>query len=281
MRPSLGFIENARVLDTVAKPASALASKLFPDGAVKDAASGRWLGHPVHPLLTDLTIGFWTGSLVLDLTGGRQRRKVAERLIALGILSAVPTALTGLSDWSDTVGPQKRVGIVHAIGNNTALMLYARSYVARKRGKHLQGMVFSTLAAGAMAGSGYLGGHLAYRMGVGVDQTLFDDVPQDWTAVLPETELPAGVPKVVQAGQARVLLYRSGPDICAIADRCSHRGGPLHQGEIDAGLLAVTCPWHASRFSLKTGEVLKGPATAPQPCYDSRITAGKVEIKLH
>lgn len=276
----LDFIENARVLDAVARPGSALVSRLFRDARVKDAASGRRLGHPVHPLLTDLPTGFWTGSLLLDVTGGRKGRKAAERLIALGILSAVPTALTGLSDWADTAGPAKRVGIVHAIGNGTALVLYARSYLARKRGRHLQGMAFSTLAAAAMGASGYLGGHLAYRMGIGVDQTLFDDVPREWTAVLSEAELPAGVPKVVQAGQATVLVYRTGQEVCAIADRCSHRGGPLHEGEIDTGRLTVTCPWHASQFSLRTGEVLKGPATAPQPCYDSRITAGQVEIKL-
>ncbi|MDQ4149496.1 MAG: Rieske 2Fe-2S domain-containing protein [Actinomycetota bacterium] len=272
-------IEEASSLDSPSDAIAASASKLLPPGPVKDALSGRWLGHPLHPLLTDIPIGFWSGSLLLDLVGGKQRRKAADTLLGMGILAALPTAVSGLSDWVDTFGDERRVGFVHALANSVALTLYTASYLARKNGRRGRGVLLSLGGAAAMSAGGYLGGHLSYRLGVGVNHTRFGHPAEDWTAVMPAADLAERTPSLVETGDVKVLVYKNGPQMCAIADNCSHRGGPLHEGEVDHASRIVTCPWHASQFSLVTGEIVRGPATAPQPAYDVRITGDNVEVR--
>ena len=132
---------------------------------------------------------------------------------------------------------------------------------------------------GVMTVAGYLGGHLSYALGVGVNNTFWQHPPQDWTPVLDEDDLPEGEPVNVQANGATVLLYRSGGRISAIGSRCSHAGGPLHEGTIDSATGCVTCPWHQSVFRLDGGAVVHGPATVPEPAYDARIEGGKIEVR--
>jgi nitrite reductase/ring-hydroxylating ferredoxin subunit/uncharacterized membrane protein len=274
----LSDLEESKILDKVAIPGTKAASKLVPKGPVKDALTGKWLGHPVHPLLTDVAIGFWTAGAVLDLLG-HKHEKSAEVLTGLGILSAVPTALAGVADWVDTIGAERRVGLVHALGNTAALAAFTSSYFARRNGDTSKGKVLCAVGSGFLGFSGYLGGHLAYRMGSGVDRTAFDHKPQEWTPVLTDEELLEDSPVVVQAGDADVLLYRNSGTVCAIHNVCSHRGGPLNEGRIDSESRTVTCPWHASEFDLCTGEVVHGPASAPQPRFEARVNGGKVELR--
>ncbi|MDX3772479.1 MULTISPECIES: Rieske (2Fe-2S) protein, partial [unclassified Streptomyces] len=59
---------------------------------------------------------------------------------------------------------------------------------------------------------------------------------------------------------------------------CSHMGGPLSQGAIEDG--CVRCPWHGSVFRLQDGWNVRGPATAAQPVFETRITGGHVEARL-
>jgi nitrite reductase/ring-hydroxylating ferredoxin subunit len=114
---------------------------------------------------------------------------------------------------------------------------------------------------------------------VGVDHTFDHEGPEDWTDVVGSGALAEGEPAVARAGDDDVLLVRRGAEIDAIADRCSHLGGPLHEGEVADG--CVTCPWHASTFRLADGEVVHGPANAPQPRYDTREVDGRVELRRH
>src|SRR5438876_6635392 len=114
-------------LDTVAKPAAQAVANALPQGPVKDALSGTWLGHPLHPLLTDIPIGSFTSATILDLLGGRRGRAAADLLLAIGIVSSVPTAAAGLSDWSDTYGEETRIGLVHAAANVVGLGFYSAS----------------------------------------------------------------------------------------------------------------------------------------------------------
>lgn len=271
-------LEEAKALDKVAIPATDALSKVIPTGPAKDALTGKWLGHPLHPLLTDVAIGFWTAAGVLDLLGERHE-KSAEVMTGLGILSAVPTALAGLADWVDTIGEERRVGLVHALGNTAALTAFTSSYFSRRNGDTTTGKLLAALGLGLMGASGYLGGHLAYRMGSGVDRTAFDHKPQDWTSVLADEDLLEDAPQVVQAGDTDVLLYRNSGTVCAIHNVCTHRGGPLNEGSIDSKARTVICPWHASEFDLCTGEVIHGPASAPQPRFETRVHGGKIEIK--
>lgn len=278
MSKAIHAIEQAAFIDPAAKRVAAAAARLYP-GGTKDLASGTRLGHPAHPVLTDLPVGFWTGATVLDLLGGRRSAGAADKLVLAGLLSALPTAWTGLSDWSDTTGRQMRVGAVHAAGNIAGMALYGASWLARKRGHRATGIRLAMMGAATMACSGYLGGHLAFRLGVGVDQTVFDDPPSGWTSVMAEQDLLEGSPEAARVNGIDLVLYRSSSEIFALADRCSHRGGPLHLGKVDHLACAIICPWHASKFSLETGEVLQGPATAPQPVYQTRVEAGNIQVR--
>lgn len=271
-------LEEAKALDKVAIPATDALSKVIPKGPAKDALTGKWLGHPLHPPLTDVAIGFWTAGAVLDLFGERHE-KSAEVMTGLGILSALPTALAGLGDWVDTIGAERRVGLIHALGNTAALTAFTSSYFSRRRGDTTTGKMLAALGSGFLGASGYLGGHLAYRMGSGVDRTAFDHKPQDWTPVLADEDLLEDAPQVVHTGDTDVLLYRNSGTVCAIHNVCTHRGGPLNEGSIDSAARTVTCPWHASEFDLCTGEVIHGPASAPQPRFETRVHGGKIEVK--
>lgn len=278
MTDPIKAIEGAAFLDETAEKVAGAASKLYP-GPMKDLASGTALGHPVHPALVGIPAGFWTSASLIDLVGGKKGRKVADRLILAGLVTAIPTAWTGLSDWSDTRGEQMRVGAVHALGNIAGVLLYSASYLARKRSHRGKGVGLAMMGAAAVGGSGYLGGHLAYRLGVGVDQTVFEKGPEEWTSVMPEDSVPEGAPAAAMVDGLAVLIYRSSGEVFAIADRCTHRGAPLHEGKVDQVDCTVICPWHASKFSLETGEILNGPATAPQPVYQVRIEGNQIQVR--
>ena len=271
-------IERSNSAEKLGKKVSLAFSSVVRPGTAKDLLSGTWMGHPAHPMLTDVPIGAWMSSLALDLAGGVQARTAADTLVGLGVLSAVPTAITGLNDLADLVNKEERaVGFVHVIGNVGALALYAASYAARKLDHRTGAVALSMLGAACVAASGFLGGHLSYRRGIGVAQTAFQPRVAEWTAVLDDDSLPEGSPRRVSVSGTDVLLYRSADGICALANRCSHRGGPLHKGRVT--LTEVRCPWHHSTFRLEDGLVLQGPATAPQPTYDVRVVEGRIEIR--
>jgi hypothetical protein len=142
-------IEGLQQLDGTAKALKSLVDRYVPERSeLKDFLSGTWLGHPLHPVLTDVVLGTWTSSFLLDLIPGRKTRKASDRLVDIGILAALPTALAGLSDWTDTGGGRRRVGLVHASANAVALYLYVSSSVARKRGRRLRGWWLSAAGYG-------------------------------------------------------------------------------------------------------------------------------------
>ena len=266
-------------LDAPAKRVAGVVRSVLPGGPVKDALSGTFLGHPLHPLLTDVPIGSWTSAVMLDWIGGSESRTAARRLVAAGILAALPTAAAGYSDWADTEMSSdtvRRTGLVHAAANIAALGMFTASYLARRRGRG--GRLLALTGAGAMAAGGHLGGHLSFVEGVGVNQTVFEKHPEDWTPTVSEDDLSEGRPACARAGDVDVLIVRDGEGIHALDNRCTHRGGPLHEGEVADG--CVSCPWHGSRFRLADGSIVQGPATSPQPLYETRVNDGRVEVRL-
>jgi uncharacterized membrane protein len=131
------------------------------DDRVAAFLGGRWLGHALHPLLTDLPIGSWTSASLLDVVGGRAARPAARRLIAFGVATAVPTALAGLVDWRSATPEERRVGVIHAGVNASAVVLYGLSLVSRRQGHHARGVLWAAAGGLVATGGGYLGGHLA------------------------------------------------------------------------------------------------------------------------
>lgn len=123
------------------------------------------LGHSWHPTLSDLPLGSWTSASLLDLLGGTESRRGATVLVGIGLASAVPTALTGFADWTTLDERQRRIGLVHALGNDVALLLFTRSLLARTRGDHGRGVRLALLGNAFTAGAGYLGGYLALSRG--------------------------------------------------------------------------------------------------------------------
>src|SRR4051794_7073841 len=244
IRLDVDRLDHAAVLDKPVDAVRGVATAAIPEGPLRDTLNGVWLGHPLHPLLTDIPIGFWTGSFVLDFLGGRRGRAASDRLLLLGILSAVPTTAAGLADWIDLDRTEQRTGVVHAAANAVGVVLYAASYIARKRGRRLRGVGLSIAGATAMSVGGYLGGHLVYRRGAGVSRNAFDHVPDDWTPVLSDADLPEGELRQAKLGDIEVVLYRRGGAVYALADVCSHVGGPLHEGDVrdPAGTPCVVCP---------------------------------------
>ncbi|MDQ3763098.1 MAG: Rieske 2Fe-2S domain-containing protein [Actinomycetota bacterium] len=270
-------IERFAALDKVAKPVRGLVGRVVRPRWLRNLLSGTNLGHPVHPVLTDVPIGAWSMSTLLDTIGGVSAEPAADLLVGAGILSAIPTAMTGLNDWSDTIGGETRVGAVHAGANVAALGLYAASLVARRSGRRGVGKALGLAGFGVLMVGGYLGGHLSFGRAVNVNHTSFEHRPGEWTPVLADADLGEGKLCRVSANGASVLVVRYHGQLYALANTCSHAGGPLDQGELVDG--CVVCPWHASTFRLTDGKIVRGPASTPQPAYQTQVRDGKIEVR--
>ncbi|MFB4304596.1 Rieske 2Fe-2S domain-containing protein [Actinomadura sp. GTD37] len=271
-------LERAEPLDKAAKPLSKLVQRAVQPRFVRNMLSGTNLGHPLHPALTDVTIGAWSMATLLDAVGGCEAEPAADLLVKTGVIAAVPTALTGMNDWSDTLDGDRRVGLVHAAANTVALGLFAASMVERARGNRFSGKALGFAGFGFMSMSAYLGGHLSFTKGVNVNRTAWQEGPEDWTPVLGENELAEGGHRTADAGGVQILLHRTDGKVYALAATCSHMGGPLPEGTFERG--CVTCPWHGSTFRFKDGGIVRGPASSPQPCYETRVHDGRIEVRV-
>ncbi len=160
--PSPESLAGEPALDDAVEKVARVAEVVAPPGPRRDALQGAWLGHPVHPALTDLVIGFWTSAFVLDFVPVRRLRAASDAFVFLGLVAAGPTVATGLADWTGLDRPHKRIGVVHAGANALAAGCYGLSLIARLRGRRARGIALSTLGASLATVGGYLGGHLAF-----------------------------------------------------------------------------------------------------------------------
>ena len=271
----VGAIERAEGLDQVSAAIAAVDGKILNLTWLRNLLSGTPLGHPLHPLLVAVPIGSWTAATVFDLVGDDRG---ARRLIGLGVLSVAPTAVAGASDWLHTEGAEQRVGLVHALANSFTAGAYALSWWERFRGHRGRGIAWSAVGGLTLAVGGWLGGHLAYALGVGVDTTAFQHVEDQWTLTVPADHVRAGELTGADAGGVPILLTRRADDsVVALADRCTHRGAPLHEGALVEG--CIVCPWHGSEFDLD-GAVQRGPATRPQLAYEVSERDGQVMVRV-
>ena len=270
-------LEQQEELDKIGGPLAAAVSSVTSSKPVKNLLSGTWLGHQLHPMLTDVPIGLWLAAGLVDVLGGRSGAAASRRLVGLGVLAALPTAATGASDWAETVEGEQRVGVIHAAYNVTGVLLQTASYVARARNHRGRGVALSAAALGGVLAGGYLGGHLAFARGVGVNHTAFEDRTSDWTDVGALEELSAGSPKRVDGGGTPVVLVREGDRVHALSATCTHAGGPLDEGEVRDG--CIVCPWHGSTFHLDDGSIVRGPATIDEPVWEVRVDAGRVAVR--
>ncbi|WP_240476856.1 DUF2231 domain-containing protein [Geminicoccus roseus] len=287
-------VERAAVLDHVGYRignAIALPQRLAGRFAqpLRNALHGSWLGHPLHPLLATLPLGAWTVSVALDMTAALRRRgawrfdQAADLNLWAGCLSAIGAALAGMIDWQSTHGRERRVGLVHAATNTAALGLFAGSIRLRRKERRQEARMLSALAWLVTLGGAYLGGHLVYRGKAGVDHADRGSEPRHFLPIFPLADLVEDRPQRVEvwdeharAAVGVALVLHQG-EVHALGARCAHMGGPLAEGWIEQG--GLVCPWHGSRFCLRSGRPLDGPATAPQPRYATRVRNGLVEIQ--
>jgi nitrite reductase/ring-hydroxylating ferredoxin subunit/uncharacterized membrane protein len=270
----------AAVLDPAADVLQA-AVKSLPK-PVRNVLDGVWLGAPLHPALTDVPLGSWSAAATFDaldlLRGEDSLADAADAALALGVLAAVPAALSGINDWSYLRGDSKRVGTVHALVNTTGLVLNVASLALRWSGRRDLGRLISGVAYGGALFAAHLGGELSFGLGVRVNRTAFESPEHEWKPVADEADLEGAAMKRVEVdGEPALVTRAANGRVCAIAARCSHLGGPLDEGERDGDV--VTCPWHGSQFDVCTGEVVAGPAVFPQPVYESRVSAGRIELR--
>jgi len=273
-------LSSVEAVDGLAKPLAKAIRNAKAPPKVNEALSGTWLGHPVHPLLILLPLGSWTSAVLLDWLGGKDSRTAADLLLGTGLVSAVPTIATGYADWADTElasDTVRRIGIVHAACNATATALFATSLAARAAGARGRGKLLALAGLATVGVGGYLGGHLTYAEGVGVNMATFEEYPQDWTQALADAALGEGEMRAVDVDGVAIVIARTGGEVYALSDTCVHRGGSLADGELVGE--CVRCPLHDSEFRLEDGSVERGPAAYPQPALEARVRDGSIEVR--
>jgi len=292
LRPGMS---NEIIFDTIAKqewleaaadPISKAIRDLFPGDAgraIKNALHGTWLGHPLHPVLTDIPVGAWTLAMVLDALDGlgasKDLRAGADFAVGFGLLGAVGAAVTGATDWSETDGRGKTIGLMHGLLNVAATALYTTSYVMRKKKQRSSAIALSMLGFAIANASAYLGGHLVFGEQIGVDHTATPDAsqPEDFRGVIQEDKLSENTPTRVEVQDNAVVLVKRADRIFALSATCPHLGGPLDEGKLVGD--AIQCPWHGSELALEDGHIVNGPTVYPARCYDVRVRNGMVEIR--
>lgn len=273
----LDRLEQLSFLDPLTRPLAKAVTAIVRPAALEDALHGTWLGHPLHSVLVQVPIGSFVSASLLDVTGTDER--AADRLALVGLLSAVPAAAAGATDWSRSNPSTQRGGLVHALMNTAGLGLWIASLLARRRGDRSAGTRMGLLGTAVIGASGTIGGHLSYRKGLGANSLsdLADTVASGWVDVGAD-DLPEGRPVRRDAAGTPVVLVRQGSNVSALAALCTHQSGPLDEGEVADG--CITCPWHGSRFRLSDGAVEHGPSVHPQPTFDVRKGAGRLEVRF-
>ncbi len=247
-----------------------------------DLLDGVWFGAPLHPALTDVPVGALTAAVTLDgvalATGSPAVDRQADGALAVSVAGALAAATTGLSDWRYTDGDARRLALGHGLLNIVGVALNATSLGLRLAGRRRAGQVSSALGFLVASAAAHLGGDLTFGLGVRVNRAQPGAGPTEFTPVLDESQLDGTSMHRVDAGGEAVLVTRStSGEICAIANTCSHLGGPLADGQREGDV--VVCPWHGSRFDVCTGDVVGGPAVFPQPSFEARTRAGKIELR--
>ncbi|WP_226900205.1 Rieske 2Fe-2S domain-containing protein [Nonomuraea phyllanthi] len=275
-------LEKSKTFDTPVRVLAKTVRQRIRPGLLRDVLHGVPTGKPLHPPLANISLGCWLSAALLDVIDGDPR--ATRVLLATGIANAVPTAASGLTDWSSLHREQQRVGFVHMLSNVAALGLISGSLLARLRGHERAGRVLTMAGLGLAGLGGYLGGHMAYRQAAGSNHApqISHLVPLGWHDLCPLRDLPDGRPVARRLGYIQLFVLRQGDAVTVLADRCPHLAGPLHQGRLvmENGEACVVCPWHGSTFRLDDGSVKHGPATAPAPMFETRIRRdGTIQVR--
>lgn len=291
MNPPLRYaiarvVESQAWLDKLGTPLQNWLLQLYgqpgqPSRRIKDILNGTWLGHALHPVFTDIPIGAWSSTMLLDLAwlndDSKGVARSADIVFTLGIMGATAAAVTGVTDWSDVDGMDRRVGLIHGLLNSGILLTNIGSLVLRLTGRRRAGIALSTAGYLASLFTAYLGGELSYAKGIGVNHEAWEGGSDDYVAIMKMEDLDEGKLTRVDAAGIPAVLLKQGTTIFAIGAICTHLGGPLDEGTCEDGI--VTCPWHGSRFRMNDGSVVNGPAVYAEPTFAVRVRNGNIELR--
>ncbi|MEH1164668.1 Rieske 2Fe-2S domain-containing protein [Micromonospora sp. CPCC 205539] len=282
MRALLTRVEQASELDRTGDRLQRVVLGTLRPRRLRDLLHGVTLGHPLHPSMVQVPVGAWISAAVLDLMPGQ--RRPATVLVGLGTVSAIPAAVAGLNDWAALSREQRRVGLVHAATNTVGVVIYAGSLAARLYGRHGIGRALGMLGLSTVSLGAYVGGHLAYKQGAQVNQSVpeLNRISEGWHSLAEMDSLPQRTLVTREVDDVSVILYRHGDEVTVMLERCPHQGGPLGEGEVQEmdGHACVVCPWHGSAFRLNGGEVMQGPSGNDQQILPTRIQDGVLQTRL-
>jgi nitrite reductase/ring-hydroxylating ferredoxin subunit len=267
----------AKLMDAMFRPLGR------PGKLLQDFLNGSWLGHSVHPVVTDVVVGGATAALLLQVLiwfGVADLEVALIWLLGLTWLSGMSAIVTGLTDFKDTAtGDERNVVGLHGEINIVATLLFIAAFVAAVAG--MSGAAAWLLVAGYLVLSmgAFIGGHVVFKYGYMVNYNAFarGKRAREFTAVLPVAELPEGTPTRAALGATGLVLVRRGDVVFALKETCPHAGGPLAEGHLDGD--TIICPWHGSALRLSDGAVRHGPATSRQVAYRARISGEQVEVQ--
>jgi nitrite reductase/ring-hydroxylating ferredoxin subunit/uncharacterized membrane protein len=251
---------------------------------LQDFVNGSWLGHPVHPVVTDVAIGgatilavFDLAVLFLDAGDLATASLVTTGVVALAALAAVGT---GLTDFKDThTGDERNVVTLHGLVNLVGTAAYVASFFLRWGGSETAGIWLALAGFVAFLAGGYVGGHNVFKYGYPVNRNAFakGHWAKEWTPIIAAADVPEDTPTKVMLGSTALVVVRRGDLVHALKATCSHAGGPLPEGELVGD--TIVCPWHFSAFRLSDGAVRHGPATSRQVRYETRVNDLQIEVQ--
>lgn len=274
--PTGAFIQ--RVVGAIYKPLGG------PGQSLKSFLHGTWLGHALHPVLTDVPLGAWTVAIVADLVAysGKLKPEVGDFCVLIGLVAASGAVVTGYNDHHETIGHELRLATAHGLLMTLTTAIYTASFLLRWLGGGSArdlAVVLGVVGYVLLISAAYLGGDLVFGIGLMVNRNAFIDGPEEnFVRVGRPQDFAEGQMKQVDAGGMAVLVVRYGGQLHAISNTCAHAGGPLDEGELDG--TRVTCPWHGSRYDVVTGHVVRGPATFSQPTLNVRENGDSVAVML-
>ena len=284
------LVKDAKWLDAVADVFGRIIGGLYRlpgTRPLKDLLHGTWpLGHPLHPAVTDLTVGAYTAMVVLDVltlvAGEPGLARAADVVLVLGLATSLVSALSGLTDWNDTYGEERRNGMLHGLVMVAGTAAFVASLALRGGGQRELAIAIAFAAWLVMLAGAYLGGEQVFGYGTQVNRHAWTKQPAKWQRLDVRADgLEDRTPVTAKTKQGvDVMIAKVDGAIYAIANTCTHAGGPLNEGTWTGGdRCLIQCPWHGSRFSVKDGTAAGGPATFDAPVFEVRVEDGSIEVR--
>jgi nitrite reductase/ring-hydroxylating ferredoxin subunit/uncharacterized membrane protein len=286
--------KNWKWLDEVAKVFDAIVGgfyKIPGTGPIKLLLHGTWpLGHPLHPAITDITIGAYTAAVALDaysvFTNDTTLTRAADFVLLVAFVSSLISVLSGLTDWTHTFGEEKRTGMLHGLIMVVATVGFVVSILLRANAdadQRMAAMWLSGLGWLVMLVGAFFGGEMPYGYGTEVNRQAFKTHSTKWQKIdVASSALEDRKPAVGKTKEGtEIFVVKIDEKIYAMANTCTHAGGPLNEGKwVGGDRCEIQCPWHQSVFCVKDGSVKQGPATFPELVFEVRTgEGGSVEVR--